>query len=1482
MSSSLDPKKQDDDDDGEWQEMPVLRSAQMPKSAFHDLDDDELKKYKYRPPSPTHLPPPPVTENKRSSRSFFGSSSKSGSASAGNRNKPTASRTGNATGRILDIDDARGYNWRSKPEHMGGGHDDDGHGDRKSEGSRSGSEDEDDGGVKGYTQLRIDEDEEAEQIHAATEYLFGGGANASGGTDKNPEGAEADMDAQGYDQDLSSTNPLSQLATTKQLLTEQQKIAYVGLCSLAMRDMVRQLERIPGKEPGVVAARQSAEEWRVSVMGRLYKHMDIDTSEQVMIDSLAHHGVLIEDLAPALIMTHKVRNPDYDPEAARQKAEDDSDDADKGKENDGEENSTVAKPSSAEPSIIKADGNKDTDKSRAPTTAAETTADAAKAEGEPDVTPTTAPPAPAPAPLTSSSAESAKEEAEAPLAAPTTSPLDKPRDSDELSFKDADLGDGDIGGGDVGDTNVGDGGVGGGDIGDGDLGDGDIGGGDVGDRDIGDGDLGDGDGDIGASSVTSPAATSRHSRQRSSVASSSAAKLALDNEKLKEAEEDSGDLASTTALAAPPTSEPSNVGDEDITAATNAEDGARTPKAPRSDSIDDIVPASARDSDKPEPEPPEDETKAPILVDPNTAGQIDAQLSTVRPSLGPSLGLTSEPIPIEPPPAALEGVTTSLSTSDKDITLDIRWTVLCDLFLVLMADSIYDARSRVLLERVAEALSLTWMDVTQFEKRITDALEIEEGVDKLRNKKVIAEREKLARKKRYVMMGLATVGGGLVIGLSAGLLAPVIGAGLGAALGAVGIGGTGTFLGGVGGAAIITTTGTLGGAGIAGKGMSRRTRSVKTFTFKAIHNNKRVSCIVGMPGFTSGAQDDVRLPFSVIDSIMGDVFSVLWEPEMMQEMGNSLSILWNETLTQGVQQLLALTVAGGLVGALAWPLWLLKLGYLIDNPWSNALDRAKAAGLILADVLAKRQIGVRPITLVGFSLGARAIFYALVELARIKAFGVVQNVYIMGTPVTAADRVWKEARSVVAGRFVNVFSRSDWILGYLYRATSGGLRSIAGLHPVEVMPDIENVDVTHVIPGHLAYRALMPLVLSELQFRTTADYFDEPVDVDKIPIRQVVNEEEEQPVEEEKSGGFTKLFRRSDSKGAGEKTPDKGSMSRNASSSSVPAPVEKQLPSTRPPIEEYDEDLPERMEHPIESVQPPQSAPLPPTVQPPPYRDSHETVVTPARMSLPSPHFDADAILAELRESGIQVRELESSLPPLVASSSSVNNPPTSARRSTLTVHNPPSPVHDRSRSNSFTAAPSPSPSLLSPPSPAGLSSFSGGGGGASPTIATMTMAMDQHHAAAGGLPSPVPKSTGSMSFNQQEDLGTARDRGLSRQLPSLSSTSMLSPGHEMGQGSGSGGLNMSFGGSGSGMKSAEPSAPAVPRKSSMSSNFAPYDHSGWGASSASVGLNGGMPMVPPQEPALTFGGEDGELSFNDNPPRPPAAAPWNSDNPWG
>lgn len=174
------------------------------------------------------------------------------------------------------------------------------------------------------------------------------------------------------------------------------------------------------------------------------------------------------------------------------------------------------------------------------------------------------------------------------------------------------------------------------------------------------------------------------------------------------------------------------------------------------------------------------------------------------------------------------------------------------------------------------------------------------------------------------------------------------------------------------------------------------------------------------------------------------------------------------------------------------PLVLTKLGYLIDNPWNNALDRARAAGSVLADVLMQRHLGVRPITLIGFSLGSRVIFYALLELAKHKAFGIVQDVIILGTTLTASTKTWCEARSVVSGRFINGYARNDWVLNYLFRATSGGVGNVAGLGPILDVPGLENVDVTDKIAGHMSYRAFLPLILDQLGFPVTADYFNEP------------------------------------------------------------------------------------------------------------------------------------------------------------------------------------------------------------------------------------------------------------------------------------------------------------------------------------------------------------------------------------------------------
>lgn len=187
--------------------------------------------------------------------------------------------------------------------------------------------------------------------------------------------------------------------------------------------------------------------------------------------------------------------------------------------------------------------------------------------------------------------------------------------------------------------------------------------------------------------------------------------------------------------------------------------------------------------------------------------------------------------------------------SAQTLDIDIRWTVLCDLFLVLIADSAYDARSRVLLERVGASLAIPWLDICRFEKRVTDALSIQESTEQNWSEREHMEnRMKKARNMRFMMMGLATIGGGLVIGLSGGLLAPVIGVGLAAGFTTIGVAGTGSFLAGAGGTALIASGMVVSGATIGGKASYNRTKSVETFEYRPLHNAKRVNLIITVSG----------------------------------------------------------------------------------------------------------------------------------------------------------------------------------------------------------------------------------------------------------------------------------------------------------------------------------------------------------------------------------------------------------------------------------------------------------------------------------------------------------------------------------------------------------------------------------------------------------------------------------------------------------
>lgn len=491
--------------------------------------------------------------------------------------------------------------------------------------------------------------------------------------------------------------------------------------------------------------------------------------------------------------------------------------------------------------------------------------------------------------------------------------------------------------------------------------------------------------------------------------------------------------------------------------------------------------------------------------------------------------------------------TSLIKKEEADEKCKLEWTLICDLLLLLLSDGYYDSRSRALLIRFANVLGIKNIEVYQFERRLLNSLDLEskdktleDKEELLNDKQFIQKYVKKNKGKRMAYVGLATLGGTLAIGLSAGLLAPVIGAGLAAGLTTVGIGGTGGFLAGVGGSTLITTGGVVLGAKAGHKAGTRRAGEVQTFELKPLHNNKRSNLVITVSGWMIGKADDVRLPFSTVDPVMGDLFSVLWEPEMLRSMGQTIGILASEAFTSSIQQILGATIASSLMAAIQVPVALSKLTYLVDNPWNVSLDRAWKAGKILADTLISGNMGVRPVTLVGFSLGARVVYSCLIELAERGCFGLVENVIILGSPVAVNKDQMGLARSVVSGRFVNGYSRKDWVLGYLFRATSGGLSSVAGLSPIKDTYGIENFDATEYISGHMAYRSAIPKILGALNWETLSDEFteiEEPDAEEGERQRQLISEFDEarnkmkKEIEEERkheAKGWKKFFRKKD------------------------------------------------------------------------------------------------------------------------------------------------------------------------------------------------------------------------------------------------------------------------------------------------------------------------------------------------------------------
>nr|VWO98628.1 Protein kinase domain-containing protein [Ganoderma boninense] len=350
-------------------------------------------------------------------------------------------------------------------------------------------------------------------------------------------------------------------------------------------------------------------------------------------------------------------------------------------------------------------------------------------------------------------------------------------------------------------------------------------------------------------------------------------------------------------------------------------------------------------------------------------------------------------------------------------------------------------------------------------------------------KKTNAVREEHSRRSammRYVGIGAGAVAGGVLIGITGGLAAPAIGAGVSSILGFMGVGGTaiGILATGLAGSSVVCAAlfGAYGSKETA-RIITQYTRDVRDLAIKPVHAPRETMavrlCVTGW----LDTPEDVTEPWVVFRG--DDTFALQWEIQALQDLSTALMTLVKAQAMQFLQgEIVKHTVLAALWRALSPTVWT-KVTKLIDNPWVTAKNLAHRTGKVLGDLLASRVLGNRPITLIGYSLGSTVIFEALQHLASLppaQTLGLVQDVYLFGSPIPTDRTLWAAARRVVSGRLVNGYGKNDYVLAVLARV-SGMSWDVAGLTPVELQ-GVENVSCDEV-DGHLKWRGMIGQCLAK-------------------------------------------------------------------------------------------------------------------------------------------------------------------------------------------------------------------------------------------------------------------------------------------------------------------------------------------------------------------------------------------------------------------
>lgn len=436
--------------------------------------------------------------------------------------------------------------------------------------------------------------------------------------------------------------------------------------------------------------------------------------------------------------------------------------------------------------------------------------------------------------------------------------------------------------------------------------------------------------------------------------------------------------------------------------------------------------------------------------------------------------------------------------------------ILHSLLLLLLGLEHYNSLSRVLMLRVLSSLGLDLRILNEDEVQVARGL-LDTAIQLSSDTGGAPEQGKKVDNSRKWKVGIASVAGAVLVGVTGGLAAPLVAAGLGTVFGGLGLASTAaaTYLGALAGSGVVVggLFGAYGGS-MTGRMVDKYAREVDDFAFipvrgswrrprderEAARGDHRLRVTVGISGYVTEVEDYID-PWRVIGAD-SEVFGLRWEYKPLKRLGNAItSMVTSAAWSAASGQILSETIFAQIMNAVFLPLGLLKVASVADNPFSVAKSRADKAGEVLADALISKVQGQRAVNLIGYSLGSRVIFSCLQSLSKRGGYGLVESAIVMGSPIPSSTDQWRRIRSVVSGRVVNVFSKNDSVLALLYRTSSFQL-GVAGLQPVEGLPGVENVDMSELVSGHMRYQYLVGRILTT-------------IGLESVDAREMAREEEE-------------------------------------------------------------------------------------------------------------------------------------------------------------------------------------------------------------------------------------------------------------------------------------------------------------------------------------------------------------------------------------